>query len=393
MSPIHLFLGLAGCTGESHEAHGDERGDAHEQEDGAHADEAHGEGHAALGELVVAPDVLRDLRITTRSAATTSGNERATVLGELTVDEDRYAEVGVPITARVSALHAAPGDAVEAGAPLVDLESAELGRARADLAIAQARLEQALRSAERKRELSGRAVSATELERAEADLSSAKADVAAAEASLGSYGAGSSTVGGATFTLRSPVTGVVLTRHAHRGEIVDPRRALFRVADLSELWLVVHAFERDALRANEGALVDVTFAALPNRIFHGTVARVGREVDPASRTVPIRIELDNAEGTLRPGMSATVRLPLGSGEGIVAVPAVAVQRCDVGWCVFVPKDEGHFEVRPVGRGRDLGGEVEILSGLNVGDAVVVDGAFLLRAEAMKQRGGGDEHHH
>jgi cobalt-zinc-cadmium efflux system membrane fusion protein len=61
--------------------------------------------------------------------------------------------------------------------------------------------------------------------------------------------------------------------------------------------------------------------------------------------------------------------------------------------VFVPRDPGHFEVRPVGRGRELGGAVEILSGLEAGETVVVDGAFLLRAEAAKQAGGGDEHHH
>jgi cobalt-zinc-cadmium efflux system membrane fusion protein len=236
-------------------------------------------------------------------------------------------------------------------------------------------------------------VSAREVEEAAADLASAEAELRAAESSLDAFGVGTGTEGGAVFTLRSPIDGTVLSRQAHRGEVVDAAHVLFRIADLSQLWLVVHAFERDALRATEGAAVDVTFAALPNRTFRGTVANIGREVDAVSRTVPIRIDLENPDGVLRPGMSATARLPLGSGEGVVGVPAEAVQRCDAGWCVFVPKDPGHFETRPVGRGRELGSEIEILSGLSTGETVVVNGAFLLRAEAEKQEGGGDAHHH
>ena len=75
------------------------------------------------------------------------------------------------------------------------------------------------------------------------------------------------------------------------------------------------------------------------------------------------------------------------------MPAAALQRLDDRWCVFVPKDTGTFEVRTVGRGRDLGGEVEIVSGLQAGETVVVDGAFLLKAEAEKARGEGGHHDH
>jgi cobalt-zinc-cadmium efflux system membrane fusion protein len=92
-------------------------------------------------------------------------------------------------------------------------------------------------------------------------------------------------------------------------------------------------------------------------------------------------------------MSATVWLPVGEGAPVIAVPAAALQRLDDKWCVFVPKGEGAFEVRIVGRGRDLGGEVEILSGLETAETVVVDGAFLLKAEAEKARGEGAHHDH
>jgi cobalt-zinc-cadmium efflux system membrane fusion protein len=120
---------------------------------------------------------------------------------------------------------------------------------------------------------------------------------------------------------------------------------------------------------------------------------VGSQVDTSSRTIPIRIELANPGGILRPGMSASVWLPLGQEGNVIAVPVAAVQRLQDKWTVFVPREQGVFEIREVGRGRDMGGEVEILQGLQAGETVVVEGAFLLRAEAEKARGEGEHHEH
>jgi cobalt-zinc-cadmium efflux system membrane fusion protein len=129
-------------------------------------------------------------------------------------------------------------------------------------------------------------------------------------------------------------------------------------------------------------------------VFSGTVSLVGSQVDSDSRTVPVRIALTNPEGLLRPGMSATASVPLDAAAStVLAVPAAALQRLQAGWVVFLPRGEGRFETRPVGRGRDLGGEVEIVTGLQAGDVVVVEGAFLLKAEAEKSRGEGERHEH
>jgi cobalt-zinc-cadmium efflux system membrane fusion protein len=123
------------------------------------------------------------------------------------------------------------------------------------------------------------------------------------------------------------------------------------------------------------------------------VLLVGSQVEMSSRTIPVRLEVPNAGGELRPGMSATVWLPVGEGTPVLAVPAAALQRLGDRWCVFVPRGESAFEARSVGRGRDLGGETEILSGLSAGDTIVVEGAFLLKAEAEKARGEGGSHEH
>nr|MDQ3034827.1 efflux RND transporter periplasmic adaptor subunit [Myxococcota bacterium] len=179
------------------------------------------------------------------------------------------------------------------------------------------------------------------------------------------------------------------------GAMLEPGRRLFRIGDLSSLWLIVHAFERDAVRISAGAPVRIALAALPGRTFEGTVARVGGEVESASRTVEVRIDLANEGGVFLPGMSATAWLPVGAeGDMLLAVPAIALQRLEESWVAFVPGEEpGEFEIRQVGRGRDLGDEVEIQSGLRAGERVVVQGAFLLKSEAERARGGGGGHHH
>jgi cobalt-zinc-cadmium efflux system membrane fusion protein len=185
----------------------------------------------------------------------------------------------------------------------------------------------------------------------------------------------------------------VIDRHLVRGEVADPAVTLFKIGDLSVLWLVAHAPERDAVRVRPGALARVAVPALPGTLLIGPVAIVGAQVEVASRTIPVRIEVANANGVLRPGMSATAWLPIGGGSSVLAVPAAALQRIEDKWSVFMPKADDAFEMRAVGRGRDLGGEVEILKGLQEGDTVVVEGAFLLKAEAEKARGAGEHHHH
>jgi cobalt-zinc-cadmium efflux system membrane fusion protein len=187
---------------------------------------------------------------------------------------------------------------------------------------------------------------------------------------------------------------VVLERTAVVGQQADPSQTLLEVAALDTVWLVVQAFERDAARVRVGASALVTFPALPGRTFEGRVDQVGLQVDASSRTVPIRLTLKNPEGLFRPGMSATAAIDLGGdGASVVAVPATSLQRLEDDWVVFLPRAEGAFEIREVGRGRDLGGEIEIVSGLSAGETVVVEGAFLLKAEADKARGAGEAHEH
>ena len=350
------------------------------------------------GLLRIEPEMLRDLKVTTSPVEQRPGGEGAVLLGQLGVNENAYAQVGAPVPSRILALHAALGQAVAVGDGLATLQSSELGKARSELITANARSELARQTLERKRRLvSEHIVSQREVQEAEANVSSTEADVRAARAALQALGVAGSSDGSADssqYVLRSPVKGVVLDRAAVKGQLAEPAQPLFRVGDLSILWLTVQAFERDAVRIKPGSSVRISFAALPGRTFTGKVGMVGKEVNAQSRTIPVRVDIANSEGLLRPGMSATAWvMPRSDSRVVLTVPAAALQRIEDEWVVFVPQSQERFEIRRVGRGRELGGEVELLSGVKPGETVVVDGAFLLKAEADKSRGEGEEHEH
>jgi cobalt-zinc-cadmium efflux system membrane fusion protein len=342
--------------------------------------------------------MLRDLRITTRPVESRPGGERVVLLGELAVDQRAYAEVGTPVAARITRLLVNAGDAVGSGQALAELTSPELGRERAAYLSARARLTLADAALERKRALAAeKIVPLREVQEAESAAGEARAALRGSGAAIAAFGVDppvddADGATSSTFTLRSPVSGSVIERTAVVGQMLDPATPAFRIGSLSTLWLTVHAFERDAVRVQEGVTARVAFPALPGQDFEGRVAMVGGHVERESRTVPVRIDVGNRGNLLRPGMSATAALPVGATDAaILTVPVAAVQRVRNEWCVFLPRNESHFEIRRIGRGRDLAGEVEILSGLQAEEMVVVDGAFLLKAQAEKGEANHDAH--
>ncbi len=350
-----------------------------------------GKPHEHGPEMIkIAPDMMRDLRVTTGKAQARAAGETVSALGELHVNEDAYAEVAAPVSARVTKVLAKPGDEVKAGQVLVELNSPELGQGRAEVEAARARLELTRKNTERKRGLAAeRLIPERELIEAESAQSEADAAYKVAASSLRKFGGAA---GDNALAIKAPLAGTVIERTVVVGQLADPSKTLFRVGDLSTLWLIAHVFERDAVRVQTGATGTASFAALPGKSTPAQIKWIGREVDKSSRTIEIRLDVPNPDGNLRPGMSATVAIPLGEAGAapVVVIPAAAVQRVGAGWAVFIPHGPGEFAIRQIGRGRDLAGEVEVLSGLKAGDEVVVDGAFLLKAEADKASGGGHE---
>ena len=389
---LSVMVGLAGgCGRETSPPARDDRAKADvaaSAEDSAHDDEA--------DVVEVDAGMLRDLRITTQRVESRTAAERLALLGEFAVDQRRYAEVGAPVAARVTRIFTLEGDSVARGAVLAEVTSSDLGRARAEFQTARARATLAHTAVERARGLAAeRIVPARQVQEAEAELAAAEAAVRSARAAIATFGLSvpdDDMSVGSTFSLRSPVAGAVIEQSAVIGQMLAPETPAFRVGDLSSLWLTVHAFERDAVRITAGTEARISVTALPGQALAGTVRTIGRHVEQESRTVDVRIDVRNPQGLLRPGMTGTASVPVGdSTTALLAVPVTAVQRVRDAWCVFMPATPGHFAIRPIGRGRDLGGEVEVLSGVSAGDTIVVDGAFLLKAQAEKGSAGHDDH--
>ena len=299
-------------------------------------------------------------------------------IAEVGVDEHHYAIVDAPAPGRVVALLAHVGDRVAIGDPLAELASGEVGDMRAQVIEAEANVQTLQARLARRQSLSGERLGTTgDVEDAERELAAASAELARSRAGL----AAANARGGSRSTriVRSPIAGTVLAHHAFPGESASQDNALFEIADLTTLWLLTHVSEGDAARLHHGDLARVTFPSLDQVAIELPIAIIAPRVDMATRSVEVRCDLPNPEERLRPGMVASVVLaPAAEGETLV-VPSGAVQHTAQGWTVFVPRGDHEVEVRIVARGRDLGGEVEIVSGLSAGEQVILEGAFVLRA--------------
>jgi Cu(I)/Ag(I) efflux system membrane fusion protein len=184
-----------------------------------------------------------------------------------------------------------------------------------------------------------------------------------------------------TITWTAPRDGIVLERNVVEGMRVMPGDVLFRIADHSVIWAVVDVPERDLAAVAENQTVIVRARSYPNMRFLGKVALVYPHLDPATRTVRVRIELPNHELLLRPDMYAEAEIDTGSGQKVLGVPDNAVIDDGDRQLVIVDKGEGRFEPRSVKLGRHGAGYVEIRDGVAEGENVVTSANFLIDAES------------
>ena len=173
----------------------------------------------------------------------------------------------------------------------------------------------------------------------------------------------------------------MLERNVTDGMRAMPRDVLFRIADHSTVWSMVDVSERDLASVKEGQSVAVKVRSYPDRSFAGTVALVYPHLNPATRTVRVRIELPNADLLLRPDMYAEAEIDTGNDEPVLAVPDSALIDSGDRQVVIVGKGGGRFEPRPVKLGRRGAGYVEIREGIEDGDVVVTSANFLIDAES------------
>jgi cobalt-zinc-cadmium efflux system membrane fusion protein len=322
-------------------------------------------------------------------------------VGTVALDDTRTARVGALVEGIVSATHANVGDRVRQGALLAGLHSHEVHDGWGDYRKAIAdrrRVEQELAFASEtvartERLLADKAASALEVERARSSRASAteqlvmaNAEVRRAQESLEHLGIeiGNSpdTQVNEIIPVRTPQGGVVLEKLVTTGTTVTPGTALFVVSDISSLWVLAEIDEASLARVQVGAPVDVVVSAYPGERFAAKVTLIGDTINPATRRVVVRCQVQNADGRLKPGMFARVLLEGVAPAPMVHVPVDAVQDLGDRRVVFVPGADGQFVARDVETGGEREGRVEIRRGLSAGDRVVTRGAFLLKSQML-----------
>ena len=183
------------------------------------------------------------------------------------------------------------------------------------------------------------------------------------------------------FTWEAPRDGIVLERNVSDGMRARPGDVLFRIADHSVVWVLVDVAERDLAAVAENQTAAVRVRSYPDRTFAGKVALVYPHLNPATRTVRVRIELPNDDLLLRPDMYAEAEINTGSDEPVLTVPDSAVIDSGSRQIVLVDKGDGRFEPRPVKLGRRGTGHVEVREGLTDGEVIVTSANFLIDAES------------
>jgi RND family efflux transporter MFP subunit len=181
-------------------------------------------------------------------------------------------------------------------------------------------------------------------------------------------------------TLYSPISGFVMERNAFPSQRVTPDTVLYTVADLSTVWVIADVFEYEAVNIRLNQPATLTLAYLPGRTFHGRVSYILPQVDPATRTLKVRVEVANPGYVLKPDMYGEVELQTGGARRLV-VPQSAVLNSGDHQTVFVDRGNGYFEPRAVKIGEQLDGRIEILSGLKPGERIVISGNFLMDSES------------
>jgi Cu(I)/Ag(I) efflux system membrane fusion protein len=179
----------------------------------------------------------------------------------------------------------------------------------------------------------------------------------------------------------APRDGIILERAATTGMMAKPGDILFRIADISNVWVTADVPEYDLASVHSGAEVNIMVRSLPGRTFRGVVDLIYPQVDTQTRTTKVRIELPNPEGVLLANMYAEVEIEAGAPSPVVAVPNSAVIDTGDRQVVFLDKGDGRFEPKDVKLGVRGEDRTEIAKGVAAGDKVVVAANFLLDAES------------
>ena len=394
-----LMLTGAGCSTPTAEA------EPAAETEPAEADAAHDPGLIRLDE-----EAIRIAGITLAEAETGKLEIELQVPGRITINQDATARVGSIAEGVVVACCESVGADVEKGQVLARLHShevhdaeatywearAELERRQTELQFAQETYQRASRLHELKAGSLQKVQEAeSKLRSAEMFLEIARAGVKRTEIHLRYLGLSPERLPSAAgehhraheeehlIEVRSSMSGTIIERMVTPGAVVAASDSLYVISDLRKLWVIAQVPEQHLSSLRNGQPVKVSVRAYPGKTFPARIAYIGDALDPETRTVEVRCELNNPGRRLKREMFATLTISAGGGAEAVVAPHAALQNVDGEEVLFVPEGEYSFRARRVRVGRHSGSVVEIVNGLQAGERVVVVGAFQLKSELLK----------
>ncbi len=327
----------------------------------------------AAGQLRISLDKVQKLGVRTEPVASRVLAKTVRAVGRLQPDERRIVTVTTRFEGYIEKLLVnATGQPVKRGQPLMEVYSPELVSAQEEYLIARNGRD-SLRN--------GTAESVSGVDQlAEAALQRLRNwDISAAQLQrLQTEGTVTRTL-----TVYAPADGVVLEKTAQQGMRFMPGEMLYRIADLSTVWLIADVFEQDLSVVQPGQPVKISVDAYPEHAFSGEIAYIYPTVSPQTRAAQVRVEMSNPHGLLKPDLYASMQL-VATGEMALTVPASAVIDSGTRQVVLVQRAEGLFEPREVTLGRRSDGHAEVLQGVSAGEQVVVRANFLIDAESNLQ---------
>lgn len=318
--------------------------------------------------------------------------QRINATAEIQFNANKLFHISPRVKGKVDEIFADFGDEVVKGQKLALFDSIELGEARSVYLRAKTKVEITKANYEREKGLWGKKISSEkEMVNAKGEYFMANAEFEAAENKLHLLGLSEDDIHSTTsqlhsfehFPLLSPYEGTVIEKHITLGEMTGPENTLFTIANLDVLWIILDIYEKDLSRIELDQEVEVYVSAFPDAQFMGKISYISHVVEEATRTVNVRVEIDNSKRMLKPGMFATAKIVTGEPEKVFTVLLSALQRLEDKNVVFVEKESGLFESCTVKTGREFGPDIEILEGVKEGEIVVTEGAFYLKSELLQ----------
>lgn len=329
---------------------------------------------------------------------------RLTLTGEVQLDPTRVAQIASAGAGRVEEVRKHLGEKVEPGDIVAVVQSPQFGESQAAFLESRARLDLARRTFDRERQLHESKISSqADYLAARGELASAEASVAAARKRLQLFGWSGERIESLTVTdpdtsfgqlaLTSPLGGVVIEQNAVRGQLVETTDTLYRIADLSRVWVWCDVYEadlavlHDRIASGVGVPAQVRSGAFGLTVFHGMLDLIGSQLDRQTRTVKVRVVVDNSERRLKPGMFVRIAVGLDGDREVLRVPATAVLSDAGQTFVFAKLTDDLWIRRDVTTGPAQDGFVEVQAGLSDGDVVASRGAFMFKSEILKEKMG------